>query len=146
MDFRNPNLSGVDYLVVNYDGQLFPSDEARMLYRSGVIDLSIGNIKEGLDTKKIQVLNSRASNFGDECCDKCAYQVFCGTDNFDKLSRYGTLNVKTSDTNFCQTHIAIFDYIFRKIASRSSSTIKNFSLHLCGEYSETSLFSDIYYD
>lgn len=146
VDFRNPNNMGVDYLVVNYDGTIFPTDEARMLFRTGIVDLSIGSLIDGLDKGKISKLNSRASNFGDKDCDQCAYQIFCGVDNVDKLSRHGTLDVNTVDTFFCKTHMATFDFVFQKIASKSPSALKNLSLHLIGEYTETSLFSDSYYD
>ena len=146
VDFRNPNNMGIDYLVVNYDGTIFPTDEARMLFRTGIVDLSIGSLSDGLDQSKINKLNTRSSNYGDKDCDKCAYQIFCGVDNVDKLSRYGTLDVDTTDTFFCKTHMATFDFIFQKIASKSPSALKNLSLHLIGEYTETSIFSDSYYD
>lgn len=48
VDIRNPNPVGANYVVVDYDGTLFPTDEARMMARIGQIDLSIGNVLDGV--------------------------------------------------------------------------------------------------
>src|SRR3546814_20149246 len=47
VDLRNPNPMGIDYIVVDYDGIVYPTDEARMLARSGVVDLAIGHFATG---------------------------------------------------------------------------------------------------
>lgn len=146
VDLRNPNLLGTDYLVVNYDGKLFPTDESRMLHRIGVIDLSIGDILTGIDKDRLHAINSRSTNFGDPACDNCAYQIYCGVDNVDKISRYGTLDYPTLDTFFCYNHINIFDYIFQKISDRKPDTLLNYNLHISGRYESSMIFSEVFCD
>ena len=58
VDLRNPNLLGQDYLVIDFDGKFYPSDEARMLSRIRLIDLSIGSLNDGIDERKINQLNT----------------------------------------------------------------------------------------
>lgn len=146
VDLRNPNLLGADYLVINYDGKLFPTDESRMLHRVGIIDMSIGDILTGIDKERVQAINSRSANFGDPACDNCAYQIYCGVDNVDKISRYGTLDHPTLDTFFCHNHMNIFDYIFQKISTRKPETLLNYNLHLSGKYEVSTIFSEVFYD
>lgn len=123
VDLRNPNPIGVDYIVVDYDGQVYPTDEARMLSRSRVIDLSIGDVHEGWDTPKRQLLNSHATNELDADCSRCAYQPFCGRDVIDDLARYGRIDQPRTSTAFCKRHLHLFDFIFELIYSGDEPTL-----------------------
>ncbi len=117
VDLRNPNPVGVDYIVIDYDGTIYPTDEARMLTRSGVIDLSIGDVIVGYDTEARQILDSHSTNHGDPACDVCVYQPFCGRDLIDDLSRYGRIDLPRLETAFCQKHLHIFDLCMTLIYS-----------------------------
>ena len=112
VDLRNPNLFASDYLVIDFDGRLYPTDEARMLTRVGLIDLSVGSIAEGLDRARIASLNASSLNNFDPDCIHCAYQAFCGTDVVDDVSRYGRVDLPRPDTWFCGRHMAVFDKVF----------------------------------
>jgi His-Xaa-Ser system radical SAM maturase HxsB len=112
VDLRNPNPMGVDYLVVDFDGHLYPTDEARMLSRSGVIDLSLGMIGDDWRGEKWAELNIHTTNEFDPACSRCAYQPFCGRDIVDDLARYGKIDVERTETVFCQRHLALFDFLF----------------------------------
>jgi His-Xaa-Ser system radical SAM maturase HxsB len=115
VDLRNPNPVGVDYVVIDYDGKVYPTDEARMLSRSGVVDLAIGDVASGWDTPTRALLDTHSSNIGDPACDRCAYQPFCGRDLIDDLSRYGTIDKPRHETFFCQKHQWMFDFCMRLI-------------------------------
>jgi His-Xaa-Ser system radical SAM maturase HxsB len=117
VDLRNPNPVGVDYIVIDYDGTVYPTDEARMLTRSGVIDLSIGKATSGFDTEARRTLDAHSTTHGDPACDACIYQPFCGRDLIDDLSRYGRIDLPRHDTAFCQKHLHIFDLCLRLIYS-----------------------------
>lgn len=115
VDFRNPNPVGRDYVVVDYDGKAYPTDEARMLTRSGVIDLSIGTARDGWDTPERAALERVATLDGDPDCEACAYKSYCGRDIVDDLSRYGTIDTRRHETEFCRRHMALFDLAFELI-------------------------------
>jgi His-Xaa-Ser system radical SAM maturase HxsB len=117
VDLRNPNAMGIDYVVIDYDGTVYPTDEARMLTRSGVMDLSIGDVASGWDSGKRQQLNSHCSNQFDPDCTRCAFQPYCGRDVIDDIARYGTIDIPRHQTEFCRKHMHIFDLLFRLIYS-----------------------------
>jgi His-Xaa-Ser system radical SAM maturase HxsB len=122
VDLRNPNPMAVDYLVVDYDGHLYPTDEARMLSRSGIVDLSLGHVGDDWQGDKWEQLNRHSTNQFDEACGRCAYQPFCGRDIVDDLARYGTLEVPRTETAFCQRHLGLFDFIFELIYENDPAT------------------------
>lgn len=117
VDLRNPALFGTDNLVIDYDGALYPSDEARMLARVGHVDLSIGDVRSGLRQDVLEELNGSALNNFDPDCIHCPYQPFCGSDLIDDLSRYRRVDMPRGETWFCQRQLAVFDRIMRLFGS-----------------------------
>ncbi|MEP4034906.1 His-Xaa-Ser system radical SAM maturase HxsB [Pseudophaeobacter sp.] len=111
VDLRNPSLLGRDYIVIDYDGTFYPTDEARMLTRTGQIDLSIGHVTGEIDQSKLNTLNACSSNYGDPECDQCRHQVYCGRDVIDDLSRYGRIDLPRSETEFCKRHKYMFGLV-----------------------------------
>ena len=118
VDFRSPNFFLSDYCVIDFDGRVYPSDEARMLSRTEHIDLSLGEMGSSIDKEKLKNLNWHSMNQVDSECLHCAYMPYCGTDMIDDLSRYNRIDSPKLDTWFCQRHIAIFDLTFEKIANK----------------------------
>jgi His-Xaa-Ser system radical SAM maturase HxsB len=115
VDLRNPNPLGYDYVVVDHDGQVYPTDEARMLSRSGVIDLAIGDVASGWHGERRDLLNRHNANFDDPACQRCTYQPYCGRDVVDDLARYGRIDMPRLETEFCRRHLHLFDLLFELI-------------------------------
>jgi len=127
-DLRNPNIIGQSYVVIDYDGKFYPTDEARMVTRVGQLDLSMGDVFTGLKPDKIDVLNGEAVNNFHPDCVHCPYQAFCGVDLVDDLSRYGRIDRPKHLTDFCQRHTYIFDKIFSLIYSEDRKVRKSLAI------------------
>lgn len=117
-DLRNPNIPTGENAVIDFDGLIYPSDEARMLARVRQVDLSIGNVADGLDQEKLALLAPSHVNNFDPDCIHCPYQPFCGTDPIDDLSRNGRIDVPRHESWFCQRHLAVFDLAIELLFSR----------------------------
>lgn len=115
VDLRNPNFVASDYLVVDFDGRLYPSDEARMLSRIGEVDLAIGSARDGLDRERVATLNAVNLNTFDPDCIHCPYQPFCGADLVDDITNAGRVEPPRHETAFCRRQMAIFDHVFELI-------------------------------
>jgi His-Xaa-Ser system radical SAM maturase HxsB len=128
VDLRNPNVVGHGYVVIDHDGKIYPTDEARMVSRVGQFDLSMGDVFNGMSTATIDALNQEASNNFHPDCVHCTYQPFCGVDLVDDLSRYGRIDVPKHQTDFCQRHFAMFDKIFAMIYSDDPKVRKSMAI------------------
>ncbi|MBN8918194.1 MAG: His-Xaa-Ser system radical SAM maturase HxsB [Rhizobiales bacterium] len=122
VDLRNPNFFASDFIVIDYDGVLYPTDEARMQSRIGRVDLSVGNVRDGVERAKVAMLNTSSLNNFDPDCIHCAFQPFCGSDVVDDLSRYGRIDVPKHDTWFCRRHTNLFDKIFELLYRQDDAT------------------------
>jgi His-Xaa-Ser system radical SAM maturase HxsB len=121
VDLRNPTNFASDYMVVDHDGRLYPTDEARMLTRIGLIDLAIGTVAGGVDKALVASLNGSSLNNFDADCIHCVYQPFCGTDAVDDVSRYGRIDLPRPDTWFCGRHTAVFDKVFEVMRRKDAA-------------------------
>jgi len=128
VDLRNPNIVGHGYVVIDHDGKIYPTDEARMVSRVGQFDLSMGDVFKGMSTATVDALNQEASNNFHPDCVHCTYQAYCGVDLVDDLSRYGRIDVPKHETDFCQRHIAIFDKIFEMMYSDDAKVRKSLAI------------------
>ncbi|WP_374650571.1 His-Xaa-Ser system radical SAM maturase HxsB [Dongia sp.] len=126
VDYRSPSRFGLDYCVIDFDGQIYPTDEARMLSRVRHVDLAIGSLSTGLARKRADELNAGAMHQGNPDCVHCAYLPYCGIDVIDDLSRYGRVDLPKDDTWFCRKQISLFDFIFEKIAERDKDYLDLF--------------------
>lgn len=116
-DLRNPAWIARDFLLIDFDGTFYPTDEARMLTRVGVADLSIGTLETGLDHSRISAFDSVSTNSTDPDCLHCAYQPFCGIDPIDDISRYGRVDLPRHLTEHCRLHEGLFDLAFELLYS-----------------------------
>jgi His-Xaa-Ser system radical SAM maturase HxsB len=108
-DLRNPNIPSEQSILIDFDGQIYPSDEARMLARIRRVDLSIGNVADGVDAEKLALMAPSHINNFDPDCIHCPYQPFCGSDPVDDLSRTGRIDLPRHESWFCQRQISVFD-------------------------------------
>ena len=118
VDFKSPARYGTHYMVVDFDGTLYPTDEARMLSRTRHIDLSVGSLQAEFNSEKVEQLNREAIHQVHHDCIHCVYKPFCGIDIVDDFSRYDRLDFRKNETWFCQRQTFVFDFIFEKLASQ----------------------------
>ena len=118
VDLRSPSRFASDYCVIDFDGTLYPSDEARMLSRTRSADLSVGTMTKGFDAEKVRLLNWHAINQAHPDCIQCAYMPYCGIDIVDDISRRGRVDIPKQDTWFCQRQMNLFDLIFERVVAQ----------------------------
>lgn len=115
VDYRSPQRFLDNYLVIDFDEKIYPSDEARMLSRTHHVDLAMGSLVDGIDEEKAGETNLWAENQTNPDCIHCVYQNYCGIDIVDDMSRYERFDVIKKDTWFCNRQMFLFDFIFDKV-------------------------------
>ncbi|WP_374428128.1 His-Xaa-Ser system radical SAM maturase HxsB [Ideonella dechloratans] len=119
VDLQSPTAAGRAVVVHNYDGHIYPSDEARMLAETGERSLRLGPIGTPLTTLRqapAQLALTHASEAGHaRDCSACAYQLFCAPNPVDALAQHGTLTHPAAQTEHCQRHLWLFDHFAAEI-------------------------------
>jgi uncharacterized protein len=125
VDIQNPTALGRMCLLVNYDGNVYPSDEARMIAEMGDKRFLLGNLAENM---LYEAMLARSQDFFrlhylDEIsqCRECPYMLYCGA---DPVRKYYVENV--SGESFCGKRRKMFDFLFSRIEQASPSELKLF--------------------
>jgi His-Xaa-Ser system radical SAM maturase HxsB len=130
VDLQSPTGSGTSVLVYNYDGFVYPSDEARMLAETGDISLRLGRIGEPLnalrDSTVQRDLVAASTAEHSEDCRSCAYNQFCSPNPVDAQAQHGDMITPALRTEHCQRHLWLFDHFYQRIRSADPWTMDLF--------------------
>jgi His-Xaa-Ser system radical SAM maturase HxsB len=119
VDLQSPTGAGSAVLVYNYDGYIYPSDEARMLVETGDVSMRLGRIgqplKEILNSPVREMLINASTVEKVAGCDKCTYNQFCAPNPIDSQAQFGSPFAPVLLTEHCRRHIWLFDTLFMKL-------------------------------
>lgn len=85
VDLRSPSGVGIGALVYNYDGNVFASDEGRMLAETGDDTFRLGHVDSDtyrslvLSDKLIETISATLTQCAPEC-STCVFESHCGAD------------------------------------------------------------------
>lgn len=124
-DLQSPSGHALGAIIINYDGNIFGSDEARMLWETTKSnELILGKItNNGINFQTGKTINLLSDTFI-SCtpgCEDCTYQPYCGSDPLYHLSTQGDHIGNKSLSFFCQLERMIYDHIFTIISHNTNS-------------------------
>lgn len=130
VDLQSPTGAGQSVIVYNYDGYVYPSDEARMLAETGDLSLRLGKIGqslEALQSSQVQKDLIDASLVDSVAgCKDCAYNLFCAPNPVDAQAQFGTPFAPVLQTEHCARHMWLFDFFFMKVRAADPWTLDLF--------------------
>ncbi|MDO3401856.1 His-Xaa-Ser system radical SAM maturase HxsB [Mycolicibacterium neoaurum] len=117
VDLRSPAGIGLGALVYNYDGNVFASDEARMLAEMGDRSFELGNVRDHTyrdlilsDTLVAAVADSLTQSAPQ--CSTCVYEPHCGADPVYHHSTQGDLLGIKPLSEFCARQKGVISHLF----------------------------------
>ena len=128
VDLQSVSAGGLSVLVYNYDGYVYPSDEARMLVEMGDISLRLGKIGESLQTllesPVMSDLVKAGTSWTDPGCMECAYGGLCSPDPISAKGEWGNFNVPVAWTEHCGRSLSMYDFLIQKLSSVDTATLR----------------------
>jgi len=119
VDLQSPTGAGSAVVVYNYDGFIYPSDEARMLAETGDTSLRLGRIEEPLEKALSSPARQRLIDCslteGSKACGRCTYNLFCAPNPVDAQAQFGRPDVAAELTEHCRKHLWLFDAFFDRL-------------------------------
>lgn len=120
VDLQSPAGCGTSGVIYDYNGNVYPSDEARMLARVGDEAFCMGNVHR--NTYEELFLKSDLPYWIEKTlvesmpgCSTCAWQVYCGSDPVRNYVESGNIVGHKTMSEFCYKHKSIIDHIFHLI-------------------------------
>ncbi|MCY1274472.1 His-Xaa-Ser system radical SAM maturase HxsB [Pseudomonas jinjuensis] len=116
VDLRSPVGAGTGALVYNYDGYVYPSDEARMLLEMGEDGLRLGSVRqplhELLNAPAMKLLLGAGIAEALPGCSDCALVPYCGADPIDHFARQGDPVGHRAFSSFCEKNMGLLQHLF----------------------------------
>ena len=113
VDLMSPAGIGIGAVVYNYDGDVYASDESRMLAEMGDKTFCIGNVHENCyedlflsDALLTPLEESFASSV--PMCSDCAFEPYCGADPVYHYATQGDFVGRKPLSGFCDKNMTIF--------------------------------------
>jgi His-Xaa-Ser system radical SAM maturase HxsB len=131
MDLQSPSGAGISGAIYDFDGEVYPSDEARMLARMGDKNFSMGNVNkvryedifDGSMIHKI-VQNSCVETLPG--CASCVFQIYCGADPIRNYVETGDIVGHRPTSSFCKKNMGIIEYLFEKFKKNDDEVMDVF--------------------
>ncbi len=129
VDLQSPSGAGISGVIYDYNGDVYPADEARMLARTGDRKFCMGNVldnsyEELFHGRLVQDLVHKSCVEVMPGCATCAYQIYCGADPVRYYAESGDVTGSRPDSGFCQKNKGIIDHIF-ELLLRNDNRLNN---------------------
>jgi His-Xaa-Ser system radical SAM maturase HxsB len=131
VDLQSPSGAGISGVIYDYNGDIYPADEARMLARMGDKRFMMGNIfKDSYEAifggPVLRELVSKSCVETMPECASCVYRTYCGADPIRNYLETGDLVGRRPGSGFCEKNKAIFGLLFRKLKEHDDNTMDVF--------------------
>lgn len=131
MDLRSPAGAGLGVLVYNYDGQVYPADEARMAAETGDRRFALGHVTDRLSdllgSPAMRWLAAGAVAEDLPGCSTCAFVPYCGADPVHHAVTQGDPAGDRATSDHCAKHMGLFRVLFEHLERADPQTMKTFT-------------------
>lgn len=128
MDLQFPAGVGISGVIYDYDGSVYPSDEARMMAKAGNKKFYLGNVTQDsylnvFDGKLLHELIQKSCAEILPGCSTCAFQIYCGSDPIRNYSEQGDIIGHRPTSEFCAINKAILNYLFELLRNEDNNDV-----------------------
>jgi His-Xaa-Ser system radical SAM maturase HxsB len=116
VDLQSPTGAGISAVVYNYDGDVYVSDEARMLAEMGDKTFKMGSVHS--DTYEDMFGGSLLRSLVEASCVEslpgctdCALHTWCGADPVENYAKQGNIFGHRPTSDFCHRNMSIIKHI-----------------------------------
>ena len=131
VDLQNPSGIGISCALYNYNGNVYASDEGRMLAEMGDDYFYLGNVlknsySEIFDNEHLKIILSKSCTEILPKCSYCAFLPYCGVDPVRNYLETDNSNKTPENNIFCEKNTKIIEHLLNLIESNNQDVIDVF--------------------
>ena len=128
MDLRSPAGAVLGCLAYNYNGDIFVSDEGRMVDHQGDPLFKLGTVfktdwQTVIDHPTTKACAQASTLDNQPLCSQCAYKPYCGVEPVHHYETQRSVYGQLTNSGWCAGHMGVFDVIFRKLRDPQARAI-----------------------
>ncbi len=129
VDLQSPAGAGTSVLVYNYDGDIYATDESRMLAEMNDSTFRLGTVhntsyQELITGGPYRTLMAASVNEALPGCVDCAFQPYCGADPVFHHATQGDMFGHRPTSGFCHRNMEVLKYLFNLLSNGDTETRK----------------------
>jgi len=131
VDLQSPAGTGIESVIYNYNGDVYVSDEGRMLGEMGDKKFLMGNIhthsyEELFNSEFLRSIISNSCLETLPCCHSCAYLPFCGADSVRNYVEQNDIIGNKMKSKMCRKNKLIMQYLLKLIEENNEDIMDVF--------------------
>jgi His-Xaa-Ser system radical SAM maturase HxsB len=136
VDLQSPAGTAIGALVYNYDGNVYASDESRMLAEMGDHSFRLGSLatdsyERVMTGPRVRALVEHSCLETMPGCSECAFAPYCGADPIFNWATQADIIGHRPTSEFCRRQMGLFTYLFDRIRHGDTFTRRLFLAWAC---------------
>jgi len=128
VDLQSPSGVGIGAIVFNYNGDVYVSDEARMLAEMHDQTFRIGSLisdsyEDIISSETLLDILEQTMTESMPGCSECAFQPFCGSDPVYHYATQKDIVGNKTESMFCHKNMTIFKKIINYLEDKNTKDI-----------------------
>lgn len=120
VDLQSPSGAAISGVIYDYNGEIYPTDEARMLARTGDKQFRMGHVlrnsyEEIFGGPLVRKLVKKSCIEVLPGCASCVFQAYCGVDAIRNYVETKDIVGHRPSSDFCKKNSMILEYLFQLI-------------------------------
>lgn len=116
VDLQSPAGAGIQAMVYNYDGDIYASDEGRMLAEMDDRSFRLGNLHHDsyesvMAGERLRAIVEQSCTESMPGCSECAFMPFCGADPVFNWATQGDLVGHRPTSAFCRKNMGVIRHL-----------------------------------
>ena len=136
VDLMNPSGAGIAAVVYNYDGDVYASDESRMLKEMGDVTFRLGNVathsyKDIFTSPALLDALEDSFTLSAPMCSDCALEPWCGAEPVFHHAIFGDSLGRKPESDFCRRTMGVAKYLIKAMEIPENARIFNRWVNKC---------------
>ena len=136
VDLQSPAGAAIGVLVYNYEGDVYASDESRMLAEMGDRSFRLGNLatesyENVMAGPRVRALVENSCLETMPGCSECAFAPYCGADPIFNWATQSDIVGYRPTSEFCRRQMGLFTHLFDLLREGDAFTRRLFLAWAC---------------
>jgi radical SAM protein with 4Fe4S-binding SPASM domain len=128
MDLQSPAGAGISGVMYDFNGDVYPTDEGRMLARVGDFTFRLGNVlkddyKSIFNGEKLRDITSKSILQTTPGCANCILNAYCGNDPIRNYVESGDTVGYRPGSDFCKKNKLLIEHLIGTIKKNDNDVM-----------------------